>query len=109
MQGVVSDVLGTHGFILSVTTPCVYDHVLRTESLADDWITLLIKTGNPLWRIPRSNPTVDGPLGPPPRTVFTQEVVDIINRVEASVFTEFGYQRRAAPFELGADKPHREG
>ena len=46
--------------------PCTYDHVLRTESLRDDWIALLLKTGQPdVYQLPKSNPTQVGPLGPP--------------------------------------------
>jgi hypothetical protein len=86
--------------------PCVYDHLLRAESLEDDWIDLMIKTDNTVWRLPHANPTEFGPMGPPPRTVFTKAVTDIIERTEARLFTEFGYQKRTPPFELGQEGPH---
>ena len=82
-------------------TPCVYDHVLRTETLHEDWAALLLKTGQPaLYQLPRSNPTKAGPLGPPPVAKFTKEVTDTIERVEAVLFSDFGYKKRTPPFEM---------
>ena len=81
--------------------PCTYDHVLRTESLRDDWIALLLKTGQPdVYQLPKSNPTQVGPLGPPPVAHFTKEVTATIERVEAVLFTTFGYKKRTPPFEM---------
>lgn len=38
--------------------------------------------------------------GPAPPTVFTRELLDIINTGEARMFDEFGYVKRTEPFEL---------
>ena len=74
---------------------------LRTESLRDDWIALLLKTGQPdVYQLPKSNPTQVGPLGPPPVAHFTKEVTETIERVEAVLFTTFGYKKRTPPFEM---------
>ena len=80
--------------------PCKYDHLLRTEHLTADWTALMRQTGRQVWQLPRSNPSKNGPMGPPPRTVFTREVTDIIERVEAPIFEQFGYRKREPPFEL---------
>ncbi len=80
--------------------PCVYDYALRTETLAADWGRLMNATANPLWRLPRSNPTKDGPMGKAPRTIFTKEITDVIEAVEAPLFEQFGYKKRTPPFEI---------
>jgi hypothetical protein len=41
-----------------------------------------------------------GGQGPPPPTVFTAELLKIINQHESRMFDEFGYTRRVKPFEL---------
>ena len=86
----------------SCPDPCRIDHVLHTETLVTDWYALLQHLELPLVQLPHTNPTkTDGRAGPPPRTVFTQDVLDVIHRVDARMFgAEFGYTRRAAGFEL---------
>ena len=80
---------------------CHYDHVLHTENLASDWAALSSRLELPLVTLPRVNEDVGiGPHGPPPPTVFDEEIVGIIDRVEAQMFDRFGYKRRSAPFEL---------
>jgi len=86
-------------------TPCAYDHVLHTESLGDDWIRLVEALALPRRPLPWANPTSNNqPVGrgPPPPTVFTSRVVEIINELEANMFDEFGYEHRQAPFELSS-------
>mgnify|MGYP006144102083 FL=1 len=79
--------------------PCSADYYLHTESLLDDWLHLLSNLSLPLVGLPRVNPTAIN--GQVPRTIFTKEVVDIIHRLDANMFSEFGYKKRTdAPFEL---------
>ena len=87
--------------------PCVHDEVLRVETLDSDWLRLLHKYRLPLVGLPRVNPTAKAlaaprwpERGPPPRTIFTREVLAIINEVEADIFDQFKYTRRVEPFEL---------
>ena len=82
--------------------PCEYDFVLHTETLELDFINLLSRLGLPLMGLARMNPTRDSQpeRGPPPVADFTQEVLDVIHRVDGWVFSEFGYARRLTPFEL---------
>lgn len=63
------------------------------------WYRMLSTLELPLVALPHSNPTKLY-MRPPPPTIFTWEVVEIIDRLESSVFDEFGYVRREAPFEL---------
>jgi len=79
--------------------PCRHDYLLRTETLETDWYRMLSTLELPLVALPHSNPTKLY-MRPPPPTIFTWEVVEIIDRLESSVFDEFGYVRREAPFEL---------
>ena len=63
------------------------------------WYQLLLTLELPLVALPHSNPTKLY-MRPPPPTVFTQEIEEIVSRLESEVFDEFGYARREAPFEL---------
>jgi hypothetical protein len=70
---------------------------MRTETLLSDWVSLLTDAGLPLQMLPKSNPS-----NAAPRTIFTQRVVDIIQRVDAPMFlAPYDYALREAPFELG--------
>lgn len=81
--------------------PCNADHHLRTERLQDDWLDLLRQLHLPLVGLPRVNPTVASEERELPPVVFTQEAVDIIHRLDANMFAEFGYRQRTdTPFEL---------
>lgn len=83
-------------------TPCDYDRILFTENLTAGWTALQLDTGLlPAYALPRTNPSQPGALGTPPRTIFTRVVTDILERVEARMFSEFGYAKRTPPFELG--------
>jgi len=81
--------------------PCSADYFLHTENLGAEWLNLLRDLELPLVALPYIN-------GSPPRpghTVFTREVVDIIHRIDADMFSEFGYRKRAdVPFELTSSK-----
>jgi hypothetical protein len=85
---------------LSCGRPCRYDYLLHTETLASDWLHLLRRLEMPLVALPHHNPTNTASSNPPPPTVFTAEVLQIINTLEANVFEEFGYERRSDQFEL---------
>ena len=62
-----------------------------------DWLNLLRNQSLPLVGLPRTNPTTE--YAPP--TVFDQEVVDIIHRLDARMFDEFRYKKRTdVPFEI---------
>ena len=39
-------------------------------------------------------------MPPAPPTIFTRELLAIINTGEKRMFDEFGYKRRTEPFEL---------
>ena len=81
--------------------PCNADYLLRTETLAEDWLGLLRTLGLPLVGLPHANPTGAKSRRETPPTVFTQEIVDIIHSFDSAMFTEFGYPKRTdAPFEL---------
>ena len=80
--------------------PCKHDFLLHTERLVDDWLSLLSALEMPLVRLPRINPTRTDARAVPP-TVFTAEIVQIIDDLEGTMFTEFGYRRRAdVPFAI---------
>ena len=86
--------------LLACGRPCQYDYLLHTETLTHDWLHLLRQLEMPLVALPHHNPTNTTSRNPPPPTIFTTEVLAIINRLEASVFDEFGYERRTDEFEL---------
>lgn len=77
--------------------------VLRTETLEADLQRVLRLEGLPLYTLPHANPTArsaHGDTASPPPTVFTAELLELINAREARLFDEFGYRRRWEPFEL---------
>lgn len=81
--------------------PCDADHILRTERLATDWLAMLYNLSLPPIELPRTNPTGVSEHPSVPSTVFTREIVDVIHRLDANLFDEFGYQHRwDVPFEL---------
>lgn len=79
--------------------PCHADYFLHTESLASDWRAFLLREQLPLIKLPRLNPgnAHENHAG---RTIFTEEILKVINSVEADMFDQFGYTRRHTPFEL---------
>ena len=74
--------------------PCRYDRLLHTETLTDDWIAMVTDFGLPRVALPRLNEAVGGRTVTPPNMTLTDEIVAIINRVDAPMFSEFGYQKR---------------
>ena len=83
--------------------PCEHDHLVRTETLAADWLRVLARLGLPPIALPRVNEArppseemqaLHGRSGPAPEVVFTPEVTQLINRLEEPVFAEFGYRMR---------------
>ena len=79
--------------------PCRYDYLLRTESLAADWLRLVEALGLPRHALPRVNEANDlGRWGKAPATEHTAGTIRFVNRAEAPVFEEFGYSMRQ-PFE----------
>ena len=77
-------------------TPCKYDFLLRFESLERDWQRLIGMYGLPAVALPRLNTVATTEKLSPPSTALTSEIVDIINDLEASIFTQFGYERMNA-------------
>ena len=73
--------------------PCVYDELLRTETLGDDYESLLQAHGlhGPL--LQHRNPSQ--PYADPRSTMFTCEMIRTVARVEAPLFSQFGYTQRA--------------
>lgn len=83
--------------------PCVHDYILHTERLSSDWLHLLRSLRLPLVGLRRMNPTLkeDPNNGPPPPTLFSKEVVQIIDKIDANMFNEFGYAHRIdVPFRI---------
>lgn len=82
--------------------PCHVDHLLRTEHLGTDWLRLMEHLSLPLSPLPWSNPTkrTGTNAGPPPPTLYTVRVVEIIDNIDARIFSEYGYRQRQAPFQL---------
>jgi hypothetical protein len=86
--------------------PCSHvDFFLHTEHMQDDWLAMITSFGNlgvPRVGLPKVNPSLTADTPPPPETVFTQEILDIIHEVDANMFREFKYSKRTdAPFTLG--------
>ncbi|MDC0525735.1 hypothetical protein OAO87_01955 [bacterium] len=76
---------------------CVYDEVVHTETLEDDWADLLRRyPGLPQVRLPTINDSGEGmgdhPWGPPPPTEYTPELIRIVLQLEGWVFARFGYE-----------------
>lgn len=73
-----------------------YDAVVHTESLQSDWERVMASIGEPASLLPPNpNPTKKvGARGACPPVVFTQEVVEIIERLDRRMFEEFHYERR---------------
>ena len=81
--------------------PCTADYYLHTETLSDDWLNMLRDEDLPLVALPHANPTTTDSWKVPDKTIFTPEVMNIIHRVDANMFEEFGYRKRLdVPFEL---------
>eukprot|EP00966_Prymnesium_polylepis_P307343 7102264-Prymnesium_polylepis.1 len=71
--------------------PCVYDALLRTENLVDDWTSLLAGLRIPPIRLPRLNGGQASPVHP---SSMTREQLDLVNRIDHWIFEEFGYTKR---------------
>ena len=78
-------------------TPCKYDYVLHTETLAQDWYALLEELGLPRIGLPHVIPS--GKREPP--TLFTPAIAHKIEQIDRPMFEEFGYLKREAPFTIG--------
>jgi len=73
--------------------PCKYDYLLHTETMQEDWIKLMDKMGEPRTLLPHDvNPT----NGAKELVVFDDAALDIIHRLDANMFEEWGYKKRAA-------------
>ena len=74
--------------------PCAYDALLRGENLTSDWAALVERYRLPRVSLPWINAAdemVQATDDEPPSTALGSESVDIINRLEAPFFAEFGY------------------
>ena len=84
----------SHRIKRSCGRPCVYDHLLRTESLSTDWQTMVEKYGLPHVALPRLNSVSSTQREQPPDATLTPEIYQIINEIERSMFNEFNLTRR---------------
>ena len=76
--------------------PCKYDFMLHTETMQEDWIKLMDKMGEPRTLLPHDvNPSGKGQT-----FEFTPEVLEIIHRIDANMFEEFGFKKRTSTFQL---------
>ena len=71
--------------------PCVYDALLRTETLASDWMRLLAGLRVPPISLPRLNGGQQSPVHP---ASMSRQQLDIINQIDGWIFAEFGYPMR---------------
>ena len=71
--------------------PCVYDALLRTETLTSDWARLLAGLRIPPIKLPRLNGGQQSPVHP---ATMSRAQLDIINRIDRWIFDEFGYAMR---------------
>lgn len=81
--------------------PCAYDALLRGENLTSDWAALVERYRLPRVSLPWINAAdemVQATDDEPPSTALGSESVDIINRLEAPFFAEFGYAPRPTSF-----------
>ena len=77
------------------TIPHRYDYLLRLENMTAGWKDLVQHYKLPLVRIPWLNGLSFAPGDPtPPSAQLTAEIIDIINRLEGPIFTQFGYPKR---------------
>ena len=84
----------SHRIKRSCGRPCVYDHLLRTESLSTGWQTMVEKYGLPHVALPRLNSVGSTQREQPPDATLTPEIYQIINELEQSMFNEFNLTRR---------------
>ena len=76
--------------------PCKYDYLLHTETMQEDWIKLMDKMGEPRTLLPHDvNPT-----GAKQVIEFSSEALEIIHRLDANMFVEWGFKRRSESFNL---------
>lgn len=71
------------------------DHVLHTERLSHDWFALLRSLKLPLVDLPHENSASEKASNVPP-VKFTEDVIAIIDDIDADMFTRFGYAKRTA-------------
>lgn len=89
--------------------PCVYDELLRTESLEQDWEDLLSRYPElPQKVLPLINDDalVDEethPWGPPPEAIYTPELRALVQQMDQAVFDLFGYPTDDAQFVAARD------
>lgn len=73
--------------------PCKYDYLLHTETMQEDWIKLMDKMGEPRTLLPHD---VNPSKGAPELVEFDDAALDIIHRIDANMFEEWGYKKRTA-------------
>ena len=84
---------------------CKPDYVLHTETLKDDWLRMLQAEHLPLYELPHVNQGQSSPEGIgsafpafDQTVAFTPDVLDIIHRVDAAMFSDWGYARRTSGY-----------
>lgn len=86
-------------------TPCKADFILHTERLAQDWQHLLLELNLPLVQIPRIN-EVGADAEKPPAAPFTDDVLGVVQRVDASIFTDYDYTHMTHSELLNLQQQH---
>ena len=87
--------------------PCHYDELLHTESLSEDWTSLVQRNpGLPKVALPLVNEGANSsrhPWGPPPTALYTPRLIALVRELEAYVIQVFNYQ--SYPWEKGPPAP----
>ena len=73
--------------------PCQYDYILHTETLAEDFSSLLSNLGHEPLLLPTLNERRPPPRGNATAT-FTPSIVKLIDALEQPIFHTFGYNQR---------------
>ena len=76
-------------------TPCRYERLLHVENLTDSWAALLNAYNMPHVQLPRLNEATANHRQEMPDYTLTDEIVEVIHRLDDAMFSEFGYARRA--------------
>ena len=79
----------------SCGSPCHYDFLLRTETLAHDWQRLVTNFSLPHVALPHINEGhASSSASTPPNHELTPEAIRIVNKLDSHIFATFGYTMR---------------
>eukprot|EP00747_Dinoflagellata_sp_TGD_P008036 gnl/TRDRNA2_/TRDRNA2_117666_c1_seq1.p1 gnl/TRDRNA2_/TRDRNA2_117666_c1~~gnl/TRDRNA2_/TRDRNA2_117666_c1_seq1.p1 ORF type:complete len:194 (-),score=1.50 gnl/TRDRNA2_/TRDRNA2_117666_c1_seq1:121-672(-) len=76
-------------------SPCQYDFVIHTESMSDDFEKLFDQLGLPRRQLEHINPTDEAA---PADQFFSKAILEIIHRIDGTIFDEFKYSKHTLPF-----------